>query len=60
MGLGAPAWIWGRSERTVPIPGFRTVAQVEENAQALDLGPLTAAQMREVDAILDREAGAAQ
>ena len=60
MGLGALTWIWGRSERTVPIPGFRTVAQVEENARALELGPLTAEQMREVDAILDREAGAVQ
>ena len=53
---GALAWIWGRSKRTVPIPGFRTVAQVEENAQALELGPLTAEQMHEVETILGREA----
>ena len=58
LAQGALAWIWGRSERTVPIPGFRTVAQVEENARALDLGPLTAAQMREVETILGRAARA--
>jgi aryl-alcohol dehydrogenase-like predicted oxidoreductase len=51
---GALAWLWGRSEKTVPIPGFRTVAQVEENARAMEFGPLTAAQMREIDAILGR------
>jgi aryl-alcohol dehydrogenase-like predicted oxidoreductase len=31
---GALAWIWGRDERTIPIPGFRTEAQVRENAGA--------------------------
>jgi hypothetical protein len=36
---GALAWIWGRSPRTVPIPGFRNVAQVEDNAGALASGP---------------------
>jgi aryl-alcohol dehydrogenase-like predicted oxidoreductase len=50
---GALAWIWARSERTIPIPGFKSVAQVEENAGALGLGPLAPAQMIEVDALLD-------
>ena len=54
LAQGALAWIWGRSERTLPIPGFRTVAQVEENARALELGPLTPEQMQEVEAILGR------
>ena len=54
LAQGALAWIWGRSEHTLPIPGFRTVAQVEENARALELGPLTPEQMQEVDAILSR------
>src|SRR5919106_3811210 len=31
---GALGWIWGRSPATIPIPGFRTVTQVEENAGA--------------------------
>jgi len=52
---GALAWIWGRSERTIPIPGFKTVAQVEENAAAMAYGPLSAAQLAEIDAILERD-----
>jgi aryl-alcohol dehydrogenase-like predicted oxidoreductase len=39
---------------TVPIPGFKTVAQVEENAGALRFGPLSAAQMARIDEILGR------
>jgi aryl-alcohol dehydrogenase-like predicted oxidoreductase len=37
---GALCWIWGRSPATIPIPGFRTVKQVEENVGALEFGPL--------------------
>jgi aryl-alcohol dehydrogenase-like predicted oxidoreductase len=51
---GALAWNWGRSPLTIPIPGFRTVKQVEENAGALKFGPLTPAQMAEVEKILKR------
>jgi aryl-alcohol dehydrogenase-like predicted oxidoreductase len=51
-GQGALAWIWARSDRTIPIPGCRTVAQVQENAGALALGPLTAAEAAEVDRLL--------
>jgi aryl-alcohol dehydrogenase-like predicted oxidoreductase len=51
---GALAWIWARSEKTIPIPGFKTVAQVEENAKAMDFGPLTAEQMKEIDRLLGR------
>ncbi len=54
LAQGALAWIWGRSPNTVPIPGFRTVTQVQENAKAMDFGPLTPAQMAEVDRILGR------
>ena len=54
LAQGALAWLWGRSERTIPIPGVRTVAQVEENAGAMDFGPLTADQMRQVAQILGR------
>ena len=51
---GALAWNWARSEKTLPIPGFRTVAQVEENAGAMQFGPLTTEQMNEIDRIMDR------
>lgn len=46
---GALAWLWARSEVTVPIPGFRDVAQVEEIVGALAHGPLDAAQFAAVE-----------
>jgi aryl-alcohol dehydrogenase-like predicted oxidoreductase len=52
---GALAWIWGRSPQTIPIPGFRTVAQVEENIKALEFGPLSAQQMAQIQAIVAQE-----
>lgn len=51
---GALAWIWGRSGNTIPIPGFKTVKQVEENVRAMEFGPLTANQMKEIEKILCR------
>ncbi|MET8560000.1 aldo/keto reductase [Streptomyces flaveolus] len=54
LAQGALAWLWARGPRTVPIPGFRTVAQAEENAGALAKGPLTAAQLTETDRLLGR------
>jgi len=54
LAQGALAWIWGRSRNTVPIPGFRTVAQVEENAKAMEFGSLMPDQMAEIDRILER------
>ncbi|MYU15082.1 aldo/keto reductase [Streptomyces sp. SID8361] len=54
LAQGALAWIWARSPRTIPIPGFRTVLQAEENAGAIAKGPLTAGQLADVDRILGR------
>jgi aryl-alcohol dehydrogenase-like predicted oxidoreductase len=54
LAQGALAWIWARSEKTIPIPGFKTVAQVEENAKAMELGPLTPEQMKEINTLLGR------
>ncbi len=51
---GALAWIWARSPATIPIPGFRTVAQVQENTAALGYGPLGDSEMAEIDRILER------
>ncbi|MGK5522500.1 aldo/keto reductase [Micromonospora sp. URMC 107] len=49
LAQGALGWLWARSDRTVPIPGCRTVAQVTENAGALHRGPLSADQFAEVE-----------
>jgi aryl-alcohol dehydrogenase-like predicted oxidoreductase len=54
LAQGALAWLWGRSEQTIPIPGFKTVTQVAENAGAMQFGPLSPAQMAGVEALLGR------
>jgi aryl-alcohol dehydrogenase-like predicted oxidoreductase len=51
---GALGWIWARSARTVPIPGFKSVGQAEENAGALAHGPLPVERMAEIDDLLGR------
>ena len=52
LAQGALAWLWARSPRTVPIPGFRTVSQAEENAGAMALGPLSDDQLKEIAKLL--------
>ena len=54
LAQGALAWIWARSEQTIPIPGIRTVAQAAENAGAMQFGPLSDEQMHQIDALLRR------
>jgi aryl-alcohol dehydrogenase-like predicted oxidoreductase len=54
LAQGALAWNWARSEKTLPIPGFRTVAQVQEDAGAMQFGPLTPDQMSEIEKLLGR------
>jgi aryl-alcohol dehydrogenase-like predicted oxidoreductase len=50
----ALAWIWTRSDRTIPIPGFKTLAQVKENIQTLEFGLLSNEQMQKIDEIYER------
>lgn len=54
LAQGALSWIWARSDKTIPIPGFKTVKQVEDNAGALQFGPLTGDQMLEIDKLTGR------
>jgi len=49
---GALAWLWGRSPKTFPIPGFRAVEQVKENAGAMEFGPLSSEQMSAIAELL--------
>lgn len=51
---GALAWIWAESDRTIPIPGFKTAQQVEENVKAMEFGPLSSEQMKEIDRLLNQ------
>jgi aryl-alcohol dehydrogenase-like predicted oxidoreductase len=52
MAQGALAYIWALDERMIPIPGFKSVQQVKENAGALEFGPLTEAQVKEIQEIV--------
>jgi aryl-alcohol dehydrogenase-like predicted oxidoreductase len=52
LAQGALAWLWAASPVLIPIPGFRTVAQVEENVGALAHGPLTPEQLTEIETLL--------
>ena len=52
---GALAWIWAHSDKALPIPGFRTVAQAEENAGALEFGPLDVDTVQEIDQLVSGE-----
>ncbi len=49
---GALGWIWAKNPRSLPIPGFRTVKQVEENVKALDFGPLPENVVEEMNKLL--------
>lgn len=52
LAQGALGWLWARSEKTIPIPGFKNIHQVEENVGVLQYGPLTAVQMQQIAALL--------
>lgn len=54
LAQGSIAWIWGKSSSTIPIPGFKNIEQIEQNAKAMEYGPLSEAQMTEIDKLLGR------
>lgn len=56
---GALGWILARSPHTFPVPGFKTEAQVADNLGALEKGPLPAAVMAEIDAVMRADPGTA-
>jgi len=52
MAQGALAYIWALDPHLIPIPGFKTIAQVRENAGAMQFGPLDPQIMSEIQAIV--------
>ena len=54
LAQGAIAWLWAQTPNAMPIPGFRAPEQVHDLCGALDYGPLTPAQMADVEGILER------
>lgn len=49
---GALGWLWGKSDRNIPVPGARTIAQIEGIAEALTCGPLPASIVSEIDELM--------
>lgn len=49
LAQGALGWILARSPMALPIPGFKTEAQIRDNLGALDKGPLPGEVMRQID-----------
>ena len=52
MAQGALAYIWAIDPRMIPIPGFKTVEQVQQNAGAMEFGPLGEDEVRKVESIV--------
>ncbi len=52
LAQGALGWLWAYHPGLVPIPGFKTAAQVRENVGAMRFGPLSPDTMRQIDAVL--------
>ena len=49
---GAICWLWGLSPYTLPIPGFKSRKQLEENMGSLNFEPLNESQMQEIENII--------
>ncbi len=52
LAQGALCYLLAKSEKTIPIPGFTSEKQVIENAKALDFGPLTQEEIKEIDKLV--------
>ena len=52
LAQGALGWLWARSKMMIPIPGFKYIEQVEENAASMAFGPLSSDQMEEIQELM--------
>jgi len=52
MAQGALAYIWAIDPRMIPIPGFKSVEQVQQNAGAMEFGPLGEDEVRQVQEVV--------
>lgn len=48
------AWDWTQYKCTIPIPGFKTIVQVQENMHAIEFGLLSNEQMKKIDEVFER------
>jgi len=54
LAQGALCWLLAKSSRTLPLPGAKNSDQSEENAGAIELGPLPENIMMEIEGVLNR------
>ena len=52
MAQGALAYIWAIDPRMIPIPGFKSVEQVQQNAGAMEFGPLGEDEVQQVQEVV--------
>ena len=52
---GALGWLWAKRADNIPIPGARTVEQIEGLAGALRFGPLPSDVMAQIEALIPRD-----
>ncbi|NHK32228.1 MAG: aldo/keto reductase [Asgard group archaeon] len=51
LAQAALGYILAKHERIIPIPGFKNLKQVEDNAKAMELGPLSNKLVKQIDEI---------
>ena len=55
LSQGALCWLLAKSDHTIPLPGARTVTQMQDNAGAVAHGPLPPEVMAEIETLIDRK-----
>ncbi len=55
LSQGALGWLMAKSARNIPLPGARTVEQIQDNAGAVDFGPLPHEVMTEIESLIQRD-----
>ena len=52
---GAIGWLWAKRDANIPIPGARTVEQIEGIAGALEFGALSGEVMAQIELLMERD-----
>ena len=55
IGQGALCWLLGKSPSLLPVPGAKTVEQIQENVAAAAMGPLPSSVMDEIESVIERQ-----
>ena len=55
LAQGALGWLWVKGDMNIPIPGARTVEQIEGIAEAISFGALPDDVMAQIETLIERE-----